>query len=44
MTDFSGLKVLVADDDPLFLDFVKVVLNDLEIRDVVSVGDGTDGS
>lgn len=42
MTDFSGLKVLVADDDPLFLDFVKMVLNDLAIRDVVSVGDGTD--
>jgi len=42
MTDFSSLKVLVADDDQLFLDFVKMVLNDLTIRDVVSVGDGAD--
>ena len=44
MTDYSGLKVLVADDDSLFLDFVKMVLSDLGIRDVVSVGDGTDAA
>jgi CheY-like chemotaxis protein len=42
MTDYSDLNVLVADDDPLFLDFIKIILNNLGIRDVVSVGDGTD--